>query len=121
MATTTRDIAAAPRRRPATLLRVAVLPWPRLALGAVLALAALLNIWALNTLGYANAYYAAGVRSMLQSWHTFFFVSFDPGGFVSIDKPPLGFWIETASAKLFGYSGLSLLLPEALAGVLAVA
>jgi 4-amino-4-deoxy-L-arabinose transferase-like glycosyltransferase len=58
---------------------------------------------------------------MLQSWHNFFFVSFDPGGFVSIDKPPLGFWIETASAKLFGFSGLSLLLPEALAGVLSVA
>jgi 4-amino-4-deoxy-L-arabinose transferase-like glycosyltransferase len=49
------------------------------------------------------------------------FVSFDPGGFVSIDKPPLGFWIETASARLFGFSGLSLLLPEALAGVLCVA
>ena len=58
---------------------------------------------------------------MLQSWHNFFFVSFDPGGFVSIDKPPLGFWIETASAKLFGFSGVSLLLPEALAGVLSVA
>ena len=49
------------------------------------------------------------------------FVSFDPGGFVSIDKPPLGFWIETASAKLFGFSGVSLILPEALAGVLSVA
>ena len=25
----------------------------------------------------------------------FFFVSFDPGGFVTIDKPPLGFWLLT--------------------------
>jgi 4-amino-4-deoxy-L-arabinose transferase-like glycosyltransferase len=49
------------------------------------------------------------------------FVSFDPGSFVSIDKPPLGFWIEMASAKLFGFSGVSLILPEALAGVLSVA
>ena len=109
------------RPRPAALVRLAALHWPRLALGAVLALAALLNVWALDRLGYANTYYAAAVKSMLQSWHNFVFVSFDPGGFVSIDKPPLGFWIETASAKLFGFSGLSLLLPEALAGVLSVA
>ncbi len=98
-----------------------ILTWPRLALGAILALAAGLNLWAINTLGYSNSYYAAAVRSMLQSWHNFFFVSFDPGGFVTIDKPPLGFWIETASAKLFGFSGVSLILPEALAGVLSAA
>jgi 4-amino-4-deoxy-L-arabinose transferase-like glycosyltransferase len=57
---------------------------------------------------------------MLESWHNFFFVSFDPAGFVSVDKPPLGFWIQTASAKLLGYSGSSILLPEALAGVASV-
>jgi len=33
----------------------------------------------------------------------------------------LGLWVQAASAKLFGYSRLSLLVPEALAGVLAVA
>src|SRR3989304_1903979 len=57
---------------------------------------------------------------MLTSWHTFFFASFDPGGFVMVDKPPLGLWVQAASAKLFGFSGLSLLLPQALAGVLSV-
>jgi 4-amino-4-deoxy-L-arabinose transferase-like glycosyltransferase len=111
------DRAAMPRATPI----VTTVPWYRLALGAVLALAAALNLWALDRVGYANGYYAAAVKSMLQSWHNFFFVSFDPGGFVTIDKPPLGFWIETASAKLFGFSGVSLLLPEALAGVLSVA
>jgi len=109
------------RFRLAAFTRLAAWHWPRLALGAVLALAALLNFWQLDRLGYANTYYAAAVKSMLQSWHNFVFVSFDPGGFVSIDKPPLGFWIETASARLFGFSGLSLLLPEVLAGVLSVA
>src|ERR687887_1818389 len=118
--TTARD-APLPRPRRAALSRLAAWPWPRLALGAVLALAALLNFWQLDRLGYANTYYAAAVKSMLQSWHNFFFVSFDPGGFVSVDKPPLGFWIETASAKLFGFSGVSLILPEALAAVLSVA
>ena len=58
---------------------------------------------------------------MLRSWHNFLFVSFDPGGLVTVDKPPLALWVQAASAKLFGFSPLSLLLPEAIIGVLAVA
>ncbi len=95
--------------------------WHRIALGAILLISAFLNMYKLNQEGYANAYYAAAVKSMLTNWHTFFFVSFDPGGFVSVDKPPVGFWIQAASAKIFGFSGLSILLPEAIAGVLSVA
>ena len=53
--------------------------------------------------------------------HNFFFVSFDPGGLVTVDKPPLALWVQAASAKLFGFSPLSLLLPEALMAVAAVA
>ena len=95
--------------------------WRHLGLGLVLAIAAAINCWGITAAGYANSYYAAAVKSMLQSWHNFFFVSFDPGGFVSVDKPPLGFWMQAASAKLFGFHGWSILLPEALAGVLSVA
>lgn len=95
--------------------------WHRIALGAILFLSIGLNFYRLGQLGSVNTYYEVGVKSMLMSWHNFFFVSFDPGGFVTIDKPPLGFWIQAASAKVFGLSNLSLLLPEALAGVLAVA
>src|SRR3954470_7372657 len=90
------------------------------ALLAVLLLAAFLNFWNLSANGYGNAYYAAAVRSMIQSWHNFFFASFDPGGFITVDKPPAGLWVQAASAKVFGFSGTSLLLPEALAGVGAV-
>jgi 4-amino-4-deoxy-L-arabinose transferase-like glycosyltransferase len=100
--------------------RTFVVPWHRAALGAILALAAFLNFYALDRIGYGNTFYAAAVRSMTESWHNFFFNSFDPGGFVTIDKPPLGFWFQVASAKIFGYSGLSLMLPQALAGVLSV-
>ena len=57
---------------------------------------------------------------MLRSLHNFVFVSFDPGGLVTVDKPPLALWVQAASAKIFGFTPLSLLLPEALAGVLAV-
>ncbi|HWX97317.1 MAG TPA: glycosyltransferase family 39 protein [Solirubrobacteraceae bacterium] len=92
-----------------------------LALAGVLALSAVLNTHRLSQNGYANIYYSAGVRSMLRSLHNFFFVSFDPGGLITVDKPPLGLWVQAASAKLFGFSPLSLLLPEAIMGVLAVA
>jgi len=67
-----------------------------------------------------GSYYPSAVRSMMDSWHNFFFASYDPGGFVTIDKPPLGFWLEVVSAKIFGFSPTSILLPQALAGVLSV-
>ncbi len=90
-------------------------------LPVVLALSAVLELHRLSQNGYANLFYSAGVQSMLRSWHNFFYVSFDPGGLVTVDKPPLALWVQAASAKLFGLSPLSLLVPEALAGVLTVA
>jgi 4-amino-4-deoxy-L-arabinose transferase-like glycosyltransferase len=92
-----------------------------LALAGVLALSAVLNTYRLSQNGYANVFYAAGVKSMLRSLHNFVFASFDPGGLVTVDKPPVALWAQVASAKLFGFSPLSLLLPEAIAGVLVVA
>src|SRR5438045_1955831 len=53
-------------------------PWHRVALGAILALAAFLDFFRLDREGLGNLYYATAVRSMLTSWHNFFFVSFDP-------------------------------------------
>jgi 4-amino-4-deoxy-L-arabinose transferase-like glycosyltransferase len=110
------EVVAARRWRP----QIRVMPH-HLALAAVLALSALLNTYRLSQNGYANIFYSAGVESMLRSLHNFLFVSFDPGGLITIDKPPLGLWVQAASAKLFGFSPMSLLLPEAIAGVLAVA
>jgi 4-amino-4-deoxy-L-arabinose transferase-like glycosyltransferase len=112
-------VAAAPATWRAALLSRT---WLRhLALAPVLALSAVLNINHLSQNGYANIFYSAGVRSMLHSLHSFAFVSFDPGGLVMVDKPPLGLWVQVASAKLFGFAPLSLLLPEAILGVLTVA
>ncbi len=93
----------------------------RVALGAIMLVAIALHFARLDQEGFANLYYAATVKSMLMNWHNFFFASFDPGGFVTVDKPPLGFWAQAASAFVFGFSGVSLLLPQALAGVLSVA
>jgi 4-amino-4-deoxy-L-arabinose transferase-like glycosyltransferase len=114
-----------PALAPAARLRARLLATrahPRhLALAGVLALSAVLNTYRLSQNGYANIFYSAGVKSMLHSLHNFLFVSFDPGGLISVDKPPLGLWVQVASAKLFGLSPLSVLLPEAIAGVLVVA
>lgn len=93
----------------------------RLALAAILLLALVLHFFRLDQEGFANLYYAATVKSMLTSWHNLFYASFDPGGFVTVDKPPLGLWVQAASAFIFGFNGWSLLLPQALAGVLSVA
>src|SRR5215217_3263719 len=95
-------------------------PWQGIALAAILLLSAFLNLWGLTGEGYSNYYYSAAVKNMLASWQNFFFVSFD-AGFVSVDKPPLGLWIQAASAYLLGFNGWSLLLPQAIAGVLCVA
>ncbi|MGH2479772.1 MAG: glycosyltransferase family 39 protein, partial [Ktedonobacteraceae bacterium] len=57
---------------------------------------------------------------MADNLHNFFFVSYDPGGFVSVDKPPLGFWLQALSVKVFGFTPFSIFLPQALAGVLSV-
>src|SRR5919107_1462663 len=94
--------------------------WHQLVLASILVLSAFLNLYNLTGEGYGNPYYSAGVKNMLTRWSNFFFVSFD-SGFVSIDKPPLGLWIQAASAWLFGFHGWALLLPQAIAGVLCVA
>jgi 4-amino-4-deoxy-L-arabinose transferase-like glycosyltransferase len=90
-----------------------------LALGAITAVAALLRLVDLGAVTL-DPFYDAAVRSMGQSWHNFFFGVFEPGGSVSIDKPPVDLWLQVASVKLFGFGSTSLKLPEALAGVASV-
>src|SRR5215207_7404505 len=94
--------------------------WQRLALAAILILSTFFYLFRITQEGWGNPYYAAGVKSMLTSWSNFFFVSFD-AGLVSVDKPPLGLWIQAASAWLLGFHGWALLLPQAIASVLCVA
>ncbi len=80
-------------------------------------IAAFFNIFNIWNSGNANAYYTAAVTSMLQSFHNFFYASFDPAGFITVDKPPVVFWVQTAFAAVFGVHGWSVILPQALAGV----
>ncbi|MBS0542074.1 MAG: glycosyltransferase family 39 protein, partial [Proteobacteria bacterium] len=87
----------------------------------VLALAAVLRFWRLDANGFGTEYYAAGVRSMLQSGWLFLYNAFDPAGMLSLDKPPVAFWIQTLFAFVLGFSGWTIHLPQALAGVASVA
>ncbi|MBI5951528.1 MAG: glycosyltransferase family 39 protein [Chloroflexi bacterium] len=79
-----------------------------------------LHLYNIESIGDANAYYTAAVKSMLQSWSNFFFVAAEPGGSVTVDKPPLGLWIEAVFAYFLGVSGFSTSLPNILAGVFGI-
>ena len=57
---------------------------------------------------------------MSTSWHDFLFASLDKTGLMTVDKPPLAFWVQALSVRVFGFNSLSILVPEALMGVAAV-
>jgi len=93
--------------------------WEWVAIGAITIGAAVLRLVALGKVS-PDPFYDAAVRSMGQSFHNFFFGAFEPGGSVSIDKPPVDLWLQVASVKLFGFSSTTLKLPEVFAGVASV-
>ncbi|GAA2440381.1 hypothetical protein GCM10010191_65130 [Actinomadura vinacea] len=95
--------------------------WARPALWAILLLAFVLYAWDLSSGGYANSYYSAAVKSGTQSWKAFFFGALDSGSFITVDKPPMALWVMGLFARVMGFGTWSLLLPQALAGVAAVA
>jgi len=93
----------------------------RPALVALLVLTAALYLWGLGRNGYGNTYYAAAVKAGTESWKAFFFGSFDPSNYITVDKPPASLWVMELSGRLFGFSSWSMLVPQALEGVAAVA
>lgn len=101
--------------------RRATAVWHYLALVGVMGVALFFHIYQLDREGYGNMYYAAAVKSMSLDPKSFFFNSFDTASFVTVDKPPLGLWMQVISVWLFGYSGISLMLPQVIAGVSSVA
>ena len=89
--------------------------------GALLIGTALLNLWGLGNSGWANSFYSAAVQAGSQSWTAFFFGASDAAGSITVDKPPLALWPMALSVRLFGLSSWSILVPQALMGVAAVA
>jgi 4-amino-4-deoxy-L-arabinose transferase-like glycosyltransferase len=93
--------------------------WAWAAVALITLAAALLRLVYIGRVS-PDPFYDAAVRSMGLSWHNFFFGAFEPGGSVSIDKPPVDLWLQVASVKLFGFSSNTLKLPEVFAGIAAV-
>ena len=96
-------------------------PFVRLARIFVAILALVLSCTNLWQDWYSDPYFAATVQSMRTGWHNFFFLSFDPAGFVSVDKPPLALWLQVACTDMLGFRSLALLVPATLAGLGSIA
>jgi 4-amino-4-deoxy-L-arabinose transferase-like glycosyltransferase len=100
-------------------VKTPTIPLRWVALASITMLAAALRLIDLGAVRL-DPFYDAAVRSMGISWHNFFFGAYEPGGSVSIDKPPVDLWLQVTSVKLLGWSSTSLKLPEALAGIVSV-
>src|SRR2546425_8868594 len=95
--------------------------WARPALLALLGTTALLYLWGLGASGWANSFYSGAVQAGTKSWKAFFFGSSDAASFITVDKPPAALWVMELSARVFGLNSWSILVPQALEGVAAVA
>jgi 4-amino-4-deoxy-L-arabinose transferase-like glycosyltransferase len=93
----------------------------RIAFICLLAGTAVLYLWNLTATGYGNDFYAAATQSAAQSWKALLFGSLDPGNTITVDKPPAFLWVSGLFAKAFGFSSWTVLAPQALEGVAAVA
>ncbi len=85
----------------------------------ILVLTAVLYCWNIGSSGFSD-YYATAAKSMSMSWRAFFFGAFDPTATITIDKLA-GFLVPQAlSARLFGFSAVSLALPQVIEGLVTV-
>ena len=93
----------------------------RAAFAGLLVMTGVLYLWNLSASGWANSFYSAAVQASSQSWTAFLFGSSDAANAITVDKTPAALWIMDASVRLFGFSSWSVLAPQALEGVAAVA
>lgn len=95
--------------------------WVRPSFFGLMVVSAILYVWNLAASGWSNAFYSAAVQAGATNWEAFFYGSSDAGNSITVDKPPASLWVMELSARIFGLSSWSVLLPEALMGVLTVA
>lgn len=89
----------------------------RLALAVLLIATGALYLWRLGDSGWANAYYSAAAQAGAESWKAWFFGSSDASNAITVDKTPASLWVMGLSARLFGVTAWSILVPQALMGV----
>ena len=95
--------------------------WERPALAVLLLGTAAAYLWNLGANGWANSFYSAAAQAGSVSWKAFFFGSSDAANAITVDKIPAALWPMEISVRAFGLSSWSLLVPQVLMGVAAVA
>lgn len=94
--------------------------WVRPSAALLLIGTAVLYLWNLAATGYGNTFYAAAIQAGTKDWTALLFGSLDAGNAITVDKPPAALWIPALAGRIFGFSPLSMLVPQALMGVAAV-
>ena len=94
---------------------------PRVGFVALLVLTAALYLWNLSASGWANAFYSAAAQAGADNWTAMLFGSSDAANAITVDKIPAALWVMDISVRIFGLNPWSVLVPQALEGVAAVA
>jgi 4-amino-4-deoxy-L-arabinose transferase-like glycosyltransferase len=110
-----------PQTRPKSASGVRLRVLPLVGLGGLLAATAALYLWNLSASGWANAFYSAAAQAGAGNWTAMLFGSSDAANAITVDKTPAALWVIDVSVRLFGLNSWSVLLPQALEGVGAVA
>jgi 4-amino-4-deoxy-L-arabinose transferase-like glycosyltransferase len=110
-----------PESTPPRPTRISAATWNRVGLVVLLAGTAVLYLWNITINGMGNQFYAAAAQAGATNWEALLFGSLDSRNFITVDKPPLSQWVMGLSGQLFGFSSASMLVPQALMAVGAVA
>jgi 4-amino-4-deoxy-L-arabinose transferase-like glycosyltransferase len=90
-------------------------------LGVLLVATAVMYLWNITINGMGNQFYAAAAQAGSRNWEALLFGSLDPHNFITVDKPPVSQWVMGLSGQIFGFNSASMLIPQALMAVAAVA
>jgi 4-amino-4-deoxy-L-arabinose transferase-like glycosyltransferase len=101
--------------------RLTAATWNRVGLVVLLVGTAVMYLWNITINGMGNQFYAAAAQAGATNWEALLFGSLDSENFITVDKPPLSQWVMGLSGQLFGFSSASMLIPQALMAVGAVA
>ena len=95
--------------------------WERAGLTVLLVGTAVMYLWNITVNGMGNQFYAAAAQAGSRNWEALLFGSLDSENFITVDKPPLSQWVMGLSGRMFGFGSASMMIPQALMAVGAVA
>src|SRR6201991_1722732 len=101
--------------------RISSRTWDRIGLGVLLVATAVMYLWNITINGMGNQFYAGAAQAGSTNWEALLFGSLDPNNFITVDKPPVSQWVMGLSGQVFGFGSASMMIPQALMAVAAVA